>query len=97
MSPDVVKAWIARDLRNRVTFIPSDNAEDVCFRTDRYIYTVTVRDDWIGCTCRTRFNAPGKGHPLFADLPDGKPEETWQAILGEIKRMEIKPYRGRAL
>jgi hypothetical protein len=95
---DDIKQWFDRDLRSRVTLIPPADPDSFQFRTDQFVYTVTVKDNWLGCTCRTRFNAPGEDHPRFADLPDGPlTEETWQQIVEEIKRMEIKTYRGLAL
>lgn len=100
---DDIRQWLDRDLRPRVVLLPGEPADSIfrlAFRTNRYAYEITAdpASDYLGCTCRTRFNVPGKGHPEFADLPDGKiTEETWKAIVAEIKRLEIQPYRGLAL
>ncbi len=66
----------------------------------RYEFTVSASldDDYLGCTCRTRRPAAGESHPRFADLADGRlAAETWQAILADMSRMEVRPYRGPGL
>ena len=101
---DDVKQWIDRDVRPRRWRIEiakeSDREVTIHVTGRKYIFTVSasLEDDYLGCMCRTRFNVPGKGHPLFADLPDGKlSEETWQAILTDMKQMEVQPYRWPAM
>jgi hypothetical protein len=101
---DELKIWIDRDLAGRDWRIEAgdDTAIQLSRRvtSDAFIYTISANTakDYLGCVCRTRYNAPGQRHPLFKDLPDGKlTEATWQAILAEIRRLEIQPFPGPAL
>ena len=99
-----LKAWIDRDCRARRWRVELATVAErsLCCQitAERYVFTVTaeVDDDYLGCTCRTRFSAPGENHYRFADLPDGRlVAETWESILAHMKQMEIRPFRGRAL
>jgi hypothetical protein len=98
VTPEEWWEWIKRDFGPRMRLLPGDEPLAVEFMSGHYIYRLDIEDDWMGCTCRTRFNVPGKGHPEFADLPDGKAsEETWRAIVEEIKGMERRRRPGQAL
>jgi hypothetical protein len=101
---DDVKSWITRDTRRRrwaVELVSQTEHSLICHVTaDRYMFTIQadVAENYLGCTCCTRQHKPGENHPRFADLPDGKlAAETWQQIIQEMKRMEIRPFRGPGL
>lgn len=105
---DELKKWLGRDLASAAArkgwTIESRQDSPTVFicqiASPSYEYTITANTalDYLDCICRTRRNAPGTNHPLFKDLPDGKlSEQTWRAIVSEIKRMELRPFRGRAL
>src|SRR5215475_5456739 len=103
-SLDDLKQWIDRDLkpgRWSVEVVRDDDRELAYWITGRrYEFTVSasLRDDYLGCICRTRPPKRGKSHPGFADLADGRlTEQTWQAILADMQRMEVEPYRGPGL
>ncbi|MFT3920963.1 MAG: hypothetical protein QM778_00355 [Myxococcales bacterium] len=103
-SLDELKQWIERDVQPRRwrIEITNESSGEVTFhftgRSHIFIVSASVANDYLGCTCRTHFNVPGKGHPQFADLADGKlAEQTWQAILTDMKQMELQPYRGPGL
>jgi hypothetical protein len=96
---DDLKKWIERDTRRWWVQTQQTEAKLTCtITTDRYVFTVSASDDWLGATCRTRKRLPGEAYFRFADLPDGKlTEETWRELGAEIRRMDIPPYRGPAL
>jgi hypothetical protein len=103
---DDFNAWFARDMaplcrsrRWKYEVVPSDDS-NATYRvtTGQYIFTINADAslDYLHGECETLGNAPGKHHPQFAGLPDGKlTEETWQAIVADIKQWEAQPKRFR--
>jgi hypothetical protein len=97
VTPLELREWIKRDFGPRMRLLTGEDPNTIEFMSGHYLYRLDIKDDWMGCTCRTRFNVPGKGHPEFADLPDGKlTEDTWRDIAEEIKGMERRRRHGRA-
>jgi len=99
-----LKTWIERDIRPRRWTVAIIEDADRSFHCEvtagRHVFTIAANADdyYLGCTCRSRFNARGETHPRFADLPDGSLNtETWEAIVTAMKRLEIRPYRGHGL
>lgn len=104
VAPGDVMSWIDRDIRPRrwaVQVVEQSDHTLTCLVTaSRYVFTIfaDAAENYLGCTCCTRQHNPGEHHPRFADLPDGKlTAEAWQQIVQEMRRMEIRPFRGPGL